>query len=259
MGMEIRNARVICDKFKPLVFLSKPSGIRSHPNRHNHIDTNALFKLKYDFDSEAYVDYQPDASCEKSKVYLVHRLDAATTGIMAVSMNDKDVALKLKDLLREHLIRKTYYAICISEDLHDKGALLEFRSRVDGKEAFTRAQIQKSFSSPSEKYYLNFVKMRPETGRKHQLRIHCAGNNLPILGDSVHGNFKANRELFKSMQLNKGLMFLHAHSLEIRSKHLADILQFHMDRRSITSLGPTVKFTDDLPEHFTKILSNSAR
>ena len=102
---------------------------------------------------------------------------------------------------------------------------------MKGKKAITHYQIIKSLPSPKFGA-IHLVELQPETGRKHQLRIHMSRLGCPILGDRQHG--KEEKTL-----LGKGL-FLHASSL-------AFIHPFSEENISITT---------PLPKKFQKILEN---
>ncbi len=78
-------------------------------------------------------------------------------------------------------------------------------SRVGEKEAKTTFQVIDSVAS--ERFTkLNLVKLQPETGRKHQLRIHLSEMGNPILGDLKYGK--------EGLTLKGKGLYLHAHSLE---------------------------------------------
>ncbi|MDO6782464.1 pseudouridine synthase, partial [Marinovum sp. 1_MG-2023] len=57
---------------------------------------------------------------------------------------------------------------------------------VDNKEALSKYNVIKSVASKRFSY-LNLVKLKPETGRKHQLRVHLSSIGNPILGDAQYG------------------------------------------------------------------------
>ena len=79
---------------------------------------------------------------------------------------------------------------------------------IDGKPSVSAFQVLSSMAS--NKYAgLNLLELKPETGRRHQLRKHLAGNGNPILGDRDYG--------IEGKIMNRNGLFLHATSL--RFKH----------------------------------------
>ena len=133
-------------------------------------------------------------------VYLVHRLDRDTCGLMVVAKSPL-AAAKWTKMIGGKLVRKEYTAICVGTLSPKKGTM---RSGViqhgDEKTAVTHYQVvdEKEIEFESEKIILSTVKLQLETGRMHQIRIHLSKNGCPIAGDDKHGNFKINKLLRKA-------------------------------------------------------------
>lgn len=133
-------------------------------------------------------------------VYLVHRLDRDTCGLMVVAKSPL-AAAKWTKMIGGKLVRKEYTAICVGTLSPKKGTI---RSGViqhgDEKTAVTHYQVvgEKVIEFESEKIILSTVKLQLETGRMHQIRIHLSKNGCPIAGDDKHGNFKINKLLRKA-------------------------------------------------------------
>jgi len=128
-----------------------------------------------------------------------HRLDYPTSGVLLIGKTAKAVTA-LNKLFENKTITKTYHAITIGN--MEKSGQIE--TAIKTKKAATEYEVQQSF--PSKKYsQLNLVKLKPQTGRKHQLRIHMKEIGNPILGDQMYGKPG-------SVLLGKGL-YLHATSL----------------------------------------------
>ena len=127
---------------------------------------------------------------------IVHRLDMDTCGLMVIALTD-DMYHKLQDDFRYHRIRKTYRALLEKEmpvgqqgeirlplrpDIMDRP-----RQMVDyqhGKTAITYYKVLENVGNHA------LVELQPQTGRTHQLRVHCAhpdGLNNPIVGDRLYG------------------------------------------------------------------------
>ncbi|MDR2682186.1 MAG: RluA family pseudouridine synthase [Holosporaceae bacterium] len=150
--------------------------------------------------------YQVHRQCE---CRLVHRIDKDTSGVLLIAKN-QIMARKLTELFRENKIQKTYLAVVDASNRRfseaEEGSIDNFLTNERGVNlrAVTRYRCRKS----TEQYAL--LELKPSTGRKHQLRIHCAMVlNAPILGDE-----KYNRDL-KHKKL-----FLHAQRVSIKELQL---------------------------------------
>lgn len=148
------------------------------------------------------------------KVYLVHRLDKETYGLMIVAKNPVS-ASKWTKLISSKKVKKEYTALCAGKMKDSSGVI--FDSVIQhGKEksALTYYQVQKEFESEiknsndennenSKKITFSLLKLQIETGRMHQIRIHLAKNGCPIAGDDKHGDFKLNKILKKNFGIKK--------------------------------------------------------
>jgi len=118
---------------------------------------------------------------------LVHRLDRETSGIMVVAKNHA-AAQKLSADFQTKRVKKTYVAL-LSGDVRMKKGVID--SPVDGKRAITKYEVAGGLKS-----LLTFVKFYPETGRKHQLRVHSAeALGAPIVGDDLYGGRRYDNKL----------------------------------------------------------------
>ncbi len=150
---------------------------------------------------------------------IVHRLDKDTSGLIMIAKNDITMR-RLSDILKERKIEKYYIAIVygklkqtdieiesyIGRDKNDRKKMT-VDDPVNPKIACTKAHV---IDYMDNKYTILRVKL--ETGRTHQIRVHLASIWFPILGDSVYGNKKANTEAKTLYQLKR--QALHAYSLE---------------------------------------------
>jgi len=121
----------------------------------------------------------------------VHRLDMDTSGIILFALRRK-AERELKRQFRERLVAKVYEARIWGRPEESKGRIdlplahdLEHkpRSRVcweTGKPAVTRYEVLSTDDETSR------VRLVPETGRSHQLRVHLAASGHPILGDRFY-------------------------------------------------------------------------
>jgi len=165
---------------------------------------------------------QPDATLPQP----VHRLDYGTTGLVLVGKTSSAIR-QLNKLFENKEIHKTYHSITIGT-MPITGLLNE---PVDGKEALTRYHVLQSVSS--ERFgVLNLVEVKPETGRRHQIRIHLSQLGNPILGDA---NYSPPALLLKG----KG-MYLNASALQF-------VHPFN---------GEPMSLETELPDRFRKIFSS---
>ena len=173
-----------------LAIVYKPSGILVSGNKFvtitNGLSKNLIKSTQYDA-----VKPQP-----------VHRLDYPTSGVLLVGKTRSSINT-LSKIFKNKEIKKTYFAITIGK--MDAKGILNFN--IDTKNATTEYEVLKS--EPSKRFeYLNLVKLKPKTGRKHQLRKHLYTISNPILGDKEY-------YLKNSILKGKG-MYLHAYSLDFR-------------------------------------------
>lgn len=125
---------------------------------------------------------------------IVHRLDKDTTGLVIIARDDKTHAL-LSDMFQKRQIEKYYLAITTSIPKDESGTIETFigRSSLDrkkmavvaeGKLAITHYEIQEYFD------FFSLCRVKLETGRTHQIRVHFSHINCPILGDHTYSTFK---------------------------------------------------------------------
>ena len=138
---------------------------------------------------------------------IVHRLDRDTSGLLIIAKNPESAA-HLQSQFAERTAKKTYVAITDGKpklnaakiDLpigRNPSAPSTFRIDPNGKPAQTTYHVL------AENNIQSLVELKPTTGRTHQLRVHLAHLNAPILGDRVYGKPSDCR------------MMLHAQKLEI--------------------------------------------
>lgn len=124
---------------------------------------------------------------------LVHRLDRATSGLMAVARTPRALTI-LSRHFRGRLIQKRYLAL-VSGRVHGETGLINapidrdpdrqprWRVMEDGKVAETRFKILERLDRAT------LLELEPVTGRTNQLRIHCAHIGHPIIGDAMYRDY----------------------------------------------------------------------
>jgi len=132
---------------------------------------------------------------------LIHRLDFGTSGLMVIARN-KAINAALCHQFSQRTVTKVYSALLCGHLAEDEGiidaaiakdpALFPLMSicAVNGKPARSRYQVVERFYRGSEdgtSLPVTRVQLTPETGRTHQLRIHCQQLGHPILGCDLYG------------------------------------------------------------------------
>ena len=196
---------------KHLAVIHKPAGILVSGNCFKTIANALAQNIKK--------SNLPDATTPQA----VHRLDFPTTGILLVGKTRSSIRA-LNKMFEDNEIKKTYYAVTIGE-MDSRGKIT---STVDGKKSRSNYTIKKFV--PSKRFgILNLVKLKPQTGRRHQLRIHLSSIGNPILGDKEYG--------IENLILNGKGLYLHAYSLKFMHPFTNEI----------------VHIKDELPQRFKKI------
>ncbi|MDO5048091.1 MAG: RluA family pseudouridine synthase [Anaerococcus sp.] len=123
---------------------------------------------------------------------IVHRLDKDTTGLMLITKTN-DSYKYLKKLFETRSVDKVYYAIVFGNFSKKKGTIRTFMGRdihnrrkmavrPNGREAISHYEVLREVEG------FSLVKIKIETGRTHQIRVHMTHINHPLLGDPVYGN-----------------------------------------------------------------------
>lgn len=199
-----------------LIVVNKPSGMLSVPGKAGGVSV-----------LDAVCTRCPDAEGPM----VVHRLDMDTSGLIVVAKN-KHTHKNLQRQFAMHTIRKRYIALLerplkslcgtidlpLSPDITDRP-----RQKADyekGKPAVTRYEVISTPQTEAQRVFAkcghNLVALYPETGRTHQLRVHCShhlGLDNPIVGDRLYG-CKADR------------LYLHAESLAFTHPVTGQRLEF---------------------------------
>lgn len=216
-----------------LLVLNKPKGLVVHPAPGHWDDTlvNALMYHCRDALSGINGELRPG---------IVHRIDKDTSGLLIVAKNDfahQALAAQLQD----HSLSRTYYAIVCGGFREEEGTVDApiGRHPVDRK----KMAVTEKNGRPAVTHYrvlerlgkYTLVECRLETGRTHQIRVHMAYRNHPILGDTVYGRPKP--------ELGQDSQCLHAGALTFRHPRT----------------GETVTVTCPLPDYFTALLEKLRR
>jgi 23S rRNA pseudouridine1911/1915/1917 synthase len=156
-------------------------------------------------------------------LFLIHRLDLGTSGVVLLARNANAHRL-LTSAFQNRRARKTYRAIAWGHPRpaggvwtdplgRDKKDGRKMTVRADGKKAVTRYQTLTRLPSVAE------LRLYPETGRTHQIRVHLAAHGHPIVGDDLYGGATRWRGVrsraYRQTLAAVGRPLLHAERIEI--------------------------------------------
>lgn len=239
--LNIKNNLDIKLDFDTLIFendlfyiINKPAGVASQATLTSSTDTifhllNIVYPQKFDL----------------KKMFLVHRLDKDTSGLMVIAKNT-EVQKKFENLFRDKLIEKNYLALCfykpkqaegelgfpIAKDSNRKNCYFAITNpnskNKNAKEAFTRYKLLNYYSDAD----ISLLSCFPKTGRTHQIRVHLNAIGCPILGDKTYSQNIYGHKYYQ---------------IALRHMLHACYLKFQLD-------GQNFEFNLDMPKDFKSII-----
>jgi 23S rRNA pseudouridine1911/1915/1917 synthase len=163
-----------------LLVIDKPAGLVVHPGAGHATDT-----LVQALAGKA-------AGGDPERPGIVHRLDRDTSGLMVVARSEEAYA-RLVELVRERALGRTYLALVRGRPRSRKGKI----DAPIGRDRGDPTRISLDSGSPRAAVtHFEVVELLPddallrvtlETGRMHQIRVHLAAIDLPVVGDSTYG------------------------------------------------------------------------
>lgn len=164
-----------------LTVANKPANMPTHPSHGHHEDTLAN-ALAYRFSTEE-APFRPR---------FINRLDRNTTGVVLVA-NHALAAISLSGAMAEGEIKKTYLALVHGRVEMDQRIETGIRRREGSTMLREVCALEEGARSVTDMQVLfaddglSLVKLIPQTGRTHQLRVHMAHLGHPLLGDELYG------------------------------------------------------------------------
>ena len=210
-----------------LLVVNKPKGMVVHPAHGNYTGTLVNALLHHCGDSLSGINgvIRPG---------IVHRIDKNTSGLLIVAKNDA-AHLHLAEQIKEHSFTREYEAVASGYFKDTEGTVDApiGRHKTDRKKmcvttensrnAVTHYSVIKQYGGYAH------VRLRLETGRTHQIRVHLAYIGHPVLGDDVYG------------KPYKGIDGQCLHARKIGFIH--------------PTTGEYMEFTSELPDYFISILN----
>jgi 23S rRNA pseudouridine1911/1915/1917 synthase len=229
-----------------LAVIDKPAGMMVHAGSGQNDDARSrgtlvnalLFRFK-----------KLSATGGELRPGIVHRLDKDTSGLIVVAKNDSAHAT-LGEMFSSRQIKKTYMALVQGKMERAKGTINsnvgrdpQRRTRMttkplgDARTAVSHSEVVRRLANRFGKFTL--VRVRIETGRTHQIRVHMASIGHPVVGDTLYGGSghltdqvasnaatsKAARRNAEPEKLRLGRNFLHSAQLEFSHPRTGKLLQ----------------------------------
>ncbi len=194
-----------------LLVVNKPKGMVVHPAAGNYTDTLVNALLFHCKDSLSGIN-------GVMRPGIVHRIDKNTSGLLMVAKNDNSHNF-LAEQIKEHSFKREYEAVVYGNVKTDSGTInapiarhpvkrKQMAVAVGGREAVTHYEVLERFEG------FTHLRLRLETGRTHQIRVHMAYMGHPVAGDDVYGPKKVITSLNGQCLHAKVLGFIHPDTKE---------------------------------------------
>lgn len=211
------------------VAINKPPGILVHRTKISEDNTFVLQLLREQL---------------QQRIYPIHRLDRATSGVLVFGKN-KAAAGLIGEQIREKKVEKNYLAI-VRGYVEDEATIdypLAPEPHREKQEAVTHYQKigQVEFPAaigryPTSRY--SFLQIQTETGRRHQIRKHFSHLRHPIIGDKRHGDIHHNQYFKETLAIPRLLLHATHFSFSTPEKIIAITAPLEENfQKALTTLG----------------------
>lgn len=205
-----------------VLVINKPTSWLTHEDGKTDAPTVVDWFLQYCPSARGVgEEYETPDGQKLDRSGVVHRLDRETSGILILAKNQA-AHQHLKKQFKDRLVTKEYRAFVYGR-IHDRWATINrpigrsskdsrLRSAMKGAKGILREAItdmERIGVGEWNDEYFSYLKLRPKTGRTHQLRTHLRAIDRPIVGDQLY----ATHILDDSNNLGLSRLALHAHTL----------------------------------------------
>jgi 23S rRNA pseudouridine1911/1915/1917 synthase len=216
-----------------IIVINKPAGMVTHPGA-GVVSGTLANALVYHFNQ---ISLEPPRRGGASRPGIVHRLDAGTSGLIVVAKTDQ-AHLILAEQFQSRTVFKGYQSLVFGSLRENVGRIeapigRHPRSRIkmavrpdgDGRPALTLYRVAERFD------HFTLLNLEIKTGRTHQIRVHLAHINHPIVADTIYDGGRANS--IKSKKLRAAIAklsrpFLHAMQLSFDHPKTAERIEFEL-------------------------------
>ena len=204
--------------------INKPAGLMVHEDGYNEGETVVDWFLGHAPGARGVGEPQTNNKGEPmERSGVVHRLDGETSGVLVLAKN-QDAYEHLKKQFHDRLTRKEYRAFVYGHMRENWGTIdrpigrsaknFRLRSAQRGAKGTLREAVTDWALIGKGEYEgepFSYVKLKPKTGRTHQIRVHLKAIDRPIVCDSLYAGAKPE----SSNNLGLARLALHAHELEL--------------------------------------------
>jgi RluA family pseudouridine synthase len=199
------------DRF--IVIINKPAGVLSHPNTARSTE-QAAFEGRYDLEQKCF-------DTPGGKVWLIHRIDQDTSGVLLGAFDEK-TAEKCRTMFDEDAVQKQYLTL-VRGNPGKEGTWLDHlaTSREKGrvrtavlKGRLPNAELDFKTLAYHAGQRVSLLNIDLITGKTHQIRVQASSRQHHLLGDDIYGHFDLNRKFKKEFGLKR--LFLHARRLTLK-------------------------------------------
>ncbi len=174
-----------------LVVVDKPAGYHVHPPEdQKHKISSQVNSLRI---------LRDQLGCY---VYPVHRLDRATSGVLVFALSPESAGELGKKFQTREII-KTYF--CVTRGWTEDSGMIDYSCAQTQYETLVRVELPFSTKRYERSRY-SLVRVRPLTGRMHQIRKHFAHLSHHLIGDTVYGDGEQNRIFREKLGIRRLLL-----------------------------------------------------